>query len=553
MILLKKISRFFNTVKYLKTIQIFYRLYFKFYKPINISTSNYSVRKVHWKIRYPTNKKSYFDYDHSFDFMKIKKCISSDGWSIEGVPDLWKYHLHYFDDLNSDNSNHREEFLKQLLLNWIKENKEFSSIGWDPYPTSLRMVNIIKWIINGGEANKEIIQSLKDQFVWLSKRIEWHLLGNHLFANAKALFFASLFFEHNKNKKLLDKSVKIINKEISEQILEDGGHFELSPMYHAIFLEDLLDIINLSLQFQDIFDKTQIDDWKNTASRMLIWLKNMTHPDGGISFFNDAAFGISKETSLLVDYSNVLGISNEDVITNNNNNLLCNHMKSSGYIYVKNNSADLYIDVANIGAEYLPGHGHADVLSFELSIDNKRIFVNSGTSTYEESSNLRQLQRSTMFHNTVTIQDQDSSEVWKSFRVGRRATPQNLTVSQESNKILVKCSHDGYRFLKRSPIHTRTWKIELDSIEIKDEINIKDIKSNAYYILHPNVKIENLKEDQLMLKLHDDTIVNVVFGNTKIEVINHTFSPEFGVNYDTKAIKVNDASDYSCRIYKNIK
>ena len=70
-------------------------------------------------------------------------------------------------------------------------------------------------------------------------------MGNHVFANAKALVYAGLFFDGIEANDWLAKGMKILVKECNEQILPDGGHFELSPMYHAIVLEDILDLINI--------------------------------------------------------------------------------------------------------------------------------------------------------------------------------------------------------------------------------------------------------------------------------------------------------------------
>ena len=88
-------------------------------------------------------------------------------------------------------------------------------------------------------------ENLSLQARWLSNRLEWHLLGNHLFVNAKALIFAGLFFQNEANQ-WLNKGLKILKKQVSEQILGDGGQFELSTMYHALALEDLLDLVNIS-------------------------------------------------------------------------------------------------------------------------------------------------------------------------------------------------------------------------------------------------------------------------------------------------------------------
>ena len=79
----------------------------------------------------------------------------------------------------------------------------------------------------------------------MKKRLEVHLLGNHLFSNAKALVFAGIFFEGGEAGQWLEKGLSILAKQIPEQILSDGGQFELSPMYHALALEDMLDLCNI--------------------------------------------------------------------------------------------------------------------------------------------------------------------------------------------------------------------------------------------------------------------------------------------------------------------
>ena len=71
------------------------------------------------------------------------------------------------------------------------------------------------------------------------------LLGNHLFENAKALIFAGCFFEGAPADAWFECGAQVLGKELGEQILPDGGYFELSPMYHSIILEDILDLLSL--------------------------------------------------------------------------------------------------------------------------------------------------------------------------------------------------------------------------------------------------------------------------------------------------------------------
>ena len=106
------------------------------------------------------------------------------------------------------------------------------------------------------------------------------------------------------------------------------------------------------------------------------WLRAMCHPDGEIAFFNDAAIGIAPSPEHLFDYARRLGLPDSRLSEE------LYHLDSTGYIRISKGEAVLLIDVAPIGPDYLPGHAHADTLSYELSLSGKRVLVNSGTSRY---------------------------------------------------------------------------------------------------------------------------------------------------------------------------
>src|SRR5207245_9148285 len=85
------------------------------------------------------------------------------------------------------------------ITRWITEYPAPHGNGWEPYPLSLRIVNWIKWLVRQPAidpvAATAIVRSLELQSHVLSQRLETDLLGNHLFANGKALIFAGSFFE----------------------------------------------------------------------------------------------------------------------------------------------------------------------------------------------------------------------------------------------------------------------------------------------------------------------------------------------------------------------
>jgi uncharacterized heparinase superfamily protein len=132
------------------------------------------------------------------------------------------------------------------------------------------------------------------------------------------------------------------------------------------------------------------------------------------------------------------------------------HFSDSGYIRLSSGHAFALIDVAPVGPDYLPGHVHADTLSFELSLFGQRVFVNGGTSQYG-TDDVRELERGSAAHNTVVVNSENSSEVWGGFRVARRAYPRDLVINETPKLVSVTCAHDGYCRLSGKPTHRRRW------------------------------------------------------------------------------------------------
>ena len=293
-----------------------------------------------------------------FILLNEAKSLASVGWTGNNCEKLWRYHQHYFDDLNAFGAINRKALQLNLMLNWVQENKIGSGIGWQPYPTSLRIVNWIKWELAGNNLPKVCSQSLATQTRYLFKNIEWHIRGNHLFANAKALVFAGLFFCGQEAENWFNSGLKILRSQISEQIRGDGGHFELSPMYHSIILEDILDIINLMRAYRCNYEELKLEE---TASKMLQWLEYMCHPDGEISFFNDSALNLAPSQRELASYAARLNIV-QGTTSKSKNNIQIKHLTETGYISLFTSNSKVLIDVADIGPKYLPGG--MDMLTF---------------------------------------------------------------------------------------------------------------------------------------------------------------------------------------------
>ena len=469
----------------------------------------------------PPKRQSLFDDQRArFLFLNQEGIVATgQDWTSSSRSMLWRYNLHYFDDLSAAGAEHRAAWHDALIDRWIAENPPGKGVGWDPYPTSLRIVNWCKRQLAGGPLSPRAIHSLAVQARYLSRRIETHLLGNHLLANAKALVFAGILFEGGEADGWLRLGLGLLERELPEQILPDGGHFERSPMYQSVVLEDVMDLMNL----HRAYGRPEPGTWRAIIGPMRQWLAAMTHPDGEIVLFNDAAFGIAQRPKALEAYADRLGLSKVDVP---GEELI--DLPETGYARLSDSRIVCFVDAAPLGPDYLPGHGHADSLSFECSVDGRRVIVDSGTSSYGLGSE-RQAQRGTAAHNTVRLDGADSSEVWSSFRVARRAQIVERAASAKVGIQEVSATHDGYRRLRGNPVHRRTWRLEDGALTIQDQIGgAGRHRVELAFHLHPEIKGE--KMDAATFRLDGGAALLSVDRGLEWSIEPSTYHPEFGVS-----------------------
>ncbi len=525
------LNLFWHTVKYLKPVQIYGRIWYYLYRPRVPSLISPSIRFPDNTFTPPIKKERSLISPTRFRFLNQEHdAVRDSDWNNPAIDKLWLYNLHYFDYLNEEDGEKENVIHQQIIEQWIDENPPFTGNGWEPYPLSLRIVNWIKWLLAGNPPTKKMADSLYLQTWYLRRRLEFHLLGNHLLANAKALIFAGLFLKCPDAKKWFHKGLYIYQKEIKEQVLNDGGHFERSPMYHSIILEDLLDIINVFQTYKPYVDEVKSVEklTENNVAKMRFWLKVMCHPDEQMSFFNDAALGIAPEPIKIEEYALRLGLPAIDYPLDGITSL-----PDSGYVRLQQKNAVLIADLGKIGPDYLPGHAHADTLSFELSYQGKRFFVNSGTSCYGNSME-RLSQRGTASHNTLMIDGKNSSEIWGSFRVARRAYPLEMkTEDKGAGSLRLMCAHNGYQRLKGKPIHYREWLLTENSLEIRDRIGGGYSEARAFYHLHPEFTVDS------HTKNISSGIISMAYETDEdIFIEDKHYYPEFGRAVPNKCLVI---------------
>lgn len=378
-----------NTIKHLRLKQIYYQLYYRLFSH---KLMEYNVpRQSSLRMVSVIAKWYCYNVPKTFTFLNLIGDFKS--WNDVSHGMLWAYNLNYMDWLLQPDMTFEQgsEWVERFITD-LPTNR----IGLDPYPIALRSINWIKFI---GRHHKKVESnrlqrwndSLYAQCKLLERKLEYQLLGNHLLEDAYALFIASIYFS---DKKMYDKASCLLYKELDEQILPDGSHYEQSPMYHCILLDRLLDCYNASINRGH---EKMCELLKLYVVRMLGHLESIVWKDDTIPLLNDSAYGIAPTVSELRAYAKRLKLEWTPL-----------PMKECGYRKLCSTHLEAVVDVGNITATYQPGHSHADTFNYELRIDCRPFVVDTGISTYNKTAR-RQYERSTSAHNTVTVGNKDSS------------------------------------------------------------------------------------------------------------------------------------------------
>lgn len=510
-----KLLLLLHTVRYLKFKQIAYQLLYRIY---TVRYKHFQLNNVaeipKTKLYGFIEKKECFDVaKRTFSFINITAPFAS--WNETTYGTLWTYNLNYMDWLCQKNMDFNigsvwiDKFIADLL-----ENK----YGLDSYPIALRSINWIKFIIKNEqqltwEQRKRWNDSLYSQIKMLSKKLEYHLLGNHLLEDLFALYFSSIYF-HDED--MFQCSSSLLSKELDEEILNDGGHFEQSPMYHCILLDRLLDCYNISSKNIYFNGQEKMNVFLlHKAQKMLGFLQVIKYSDDTIPLLNDSSYDIAPTPQELFDYADRLSI-----------NHFCNvDLSDSGYRKYSIGSMEAIVDVGDIKAHYQPGHTHADTFNFELRINGRPYIVDTGISTYNKTKR-RQYERSTSAHNTVIIMNKDSSEVWGGFRVGKRA---KVWVLEETH-MSIKAFHNGFSKFGK---HYRTFEMRDNEFFIHDHISSNYLAKSILH-LAPSEQIICI-ENKCITTTNGQIFVE---GAKKINVLDERISIRYNQFKHIKKIEI---------------
>jgi uncharacterized heparinase superfamily protein len=445
-----------------------------------------------------------------FTFLNETRLVEN--WAPPGASRLWLFHLHGWNwaiDLAVAARRGRPEAaaaLKAALQTWLDHHPVDAIDAWHPFVVSDRL---LAWLIVRDVLPNDLAADLRAPILlhaaFLAEHLETDVGGNHLLKNLVALLLAGCAFDGPAPSAWRARAGELLEAQLQIQILPDGGHYERSPMYHLLVLADLLSALWAAGR-RELPVSVALAD---AVRRMQTVARGLVHPDGEIPLFNDSVLGEAPAPARLI------GPSTDRAPA-------C--LPATGYVALPLDEGVLLADCGPPGPDDLPAHVHADALSFELSMGEQRVFVDGGVFDYTAGP-LRDRLRGTRSHNTAEIDGADQSEVWSTFRVGRRA---RVTLERYAPGLLVG-AHDGYAHLgvrherRFDAFAGRGWRI-LDTVTGRGA-HVADARLR----LHPALQFRVGIGEWLICDV-DDRVVLVVrpIGAPEAAIEQDVYAERFG-------------------------
>lgn len=507
-----KFFRILQTLKFLKKSQIFSRIAYILRRKFLISSFN---KDLILRAKEETEKLKRLEYsDIAFNLLNKSITFSpesikwkSKDYNKNEVPErLWLYNLNYFSWL-SDSSIHN--ISKQIaVLSWIIQNPTSLSEVWEPYPTSLRIINLSKWLKDTSLDDSIvsiIYESIEIQILRLFKDLEYHNLGNHLLANLCSIIitYGILHDKIKIDKKIYRNVIDELKNQLKMQILEDGAHIERCPSYH---LEMLQMLIQVKEQLINLNEENVANICNTYIERMQNWIRYAIHPNNTLAMFGDTTQINQKYT----DY-------------NLKNNAI--YLKQSGYFIYKTSDVYFIMKLSGPAPDYNPGHSHCDLLSYELSLEDEKIITDTGVGSYQNEA-IRQHCRTSYSHNIPMIEHTEQSDIYSLFRIGRRAKLIGAEYDQ-INKVLLVSAKDY-----RNQIFKRKIRFGEDYISVHDSIENRKVTGTFISIVH--------KFTDEQIKNHK---IEVSTPNHRITNQNHLIYTEFGKAQEIEKIVISNKEE----------
>jgi hypothetical protein len=398
----------------------------------------------------------------------------------------------------TSDDRYAREFVAEIRA-WVDANPYAWSVNWAcAMDVALRAISWIWgfYFFAGADACRSpefrslFLQSLYLHGQFVSTNLERSdVNGNHYLCDGAGLAFLGCFFGATpRGRKWRAMGRDLVVSEIFNQTTPDGVDFEQSTAYHRLVLEAFM---TSYLLLEKHGEPIAIEVWTR-LERMCEFVEAYTKPNGLAPLVGDADDGRVQMlgTQAIGDHRYLLSnaavkfqrpdfkgragcFADESFWTWGPDGIERFREMSTaaiagsptsigfpdgGFYILRSRDAHVFIDCGEVGMRGRGGHGHNDILSFELFLNGMNVVTDCGAYLYTASREWRNAFRSTAFHNGVQVDDEEVNRfispdsLWQ---LQYDAHPVDAVLTRRPRVDWFSGSHDGYERLTYPVAHTR--------------------------------------------------------------------------------------------------
>lgn len=252
-----------------------------------------------------------------------------------------------------------------------------------------------------------------------------------------------------------------LTRQISVQVMDDGVHWEQSPMYHNEVLKCYLEALRTAKLCGDVFPSSVTEKVKAMAYADRMWQKpDGSQPSGGDSDVTDLRDVLTvcgywfSDPELKsggferMDYEGVwdygmAAAAAYEALDSRQPSATHAWLKDSGNWYLRSSwekDADyLHVCCGGLGG----GHGHFDKCHLDLVVGGEDILVDPGRFTYVDGKDRRAF-KGAMAHNSVAVDGAEYTHCLDSWGVEGLLPAVPGAMCRKEDYTLIECGHLGY-------------------------------------------------------------------------------------------------------------
>ena len=423
-----------------------------------------------------------FSYDHE------SIPLTGNFWNASGASKACLDHLHSFGwlrDLRSYGGEAARNQAREMIDHWMTFHPSWTAKSWHPAVLGPRIaiwLGLFEFYATNAPENfqSKVLASLQRQARHLSRTIVAdNMSGIELLDAARGLVFAGLSFEGRES--WLEQGLDIIEQELPEQILSDGGHISRSPVnsFHAL---RICFEINAALAKAGY---PRLESVQHAIDRLTPAVRFFRHGDKCFCSFHQTTENNAQEIdAVLAQIDGKIRIPRS--------------LGHTGYERASGGRSTLIVDSGLPPQRPYDKVAHASPLAFEFSYGRERIFVNCGT--HQTDPDWASMLKSSAAHNMLVLDDRNAFEIRADGHVGKRIGETGVERYDAQGGILIDGYHTGYKSMT-GITHRRRLYLSNDGCDLRGEDTLegeltpgREIDVAVRFHLHPRVLVSVIQQ-----------------------------------------------------------